>query len=123
MQVPIHLKTPKVLVLQRLKHYMLFSDVIITFGSFSVAFVYALQQSTMSTYLQLATSSYSKHVIGTISVVVSIMTAVALPFGARLADFASRPAALLMAIVFYAWGYIAAAASNDYLCSYCHHHC
>nr|ODN90426.1 hypothetical protein L203_01534 [Cryptococcus depauperatus CBS 7841] len=67
----------------------------------------------MSTYLQLATSSYSKHVIGTISVVVSIMTAVALPFGARLADFASRPAALLMAIVFYAWGYIAAAASND----------
>ncbi|WVO15519.1 hypothetical protein L204_103178 [Cryptococcus depauperatus] len=67
----------------------------------------------MSTYLQLATSSYSKHVIGTISVVVSIMTAVALPFEARLADLASRPAALLMAIVFYAWGYIAAAASND----------
>ncbi|WVQ73777.1 hypothetical protein IAR50_003357 [Cryptococcus sp. DSM 104548] len=85
------------------------------FGSIAiVAFVYALQQSTTSTYLPFATSSYSKHaLIGTIAVVTSIMSAVARPFEARLADLASRPAAMTFAIITYCAGYIAVAASND----------
>ncbi|WVQ81108.1 hypothetical protein IAT38_003230 [Cryptococcus sp. DSM 104549] len=78
------------------------------------SFVFALQGSTTSTYLQFATSAYSKHaVIGTIAVVVSIMSAVARPFEARLADLVSRPFALLLAVFFYCVGYIAVAASSN----------
>ncbi|ODN80959.1 hypothetical protein L202_03072 [Cryptococcus amylolentus CBS 6039] len=85
------------------------------FGSIAVvAFVYALQQSTTSTFLQFATSSFASHsTIGTIAVVTSIMSAVARPFEARLADLASRPTAMTFGIITYCAGYIAVAASNS----------
>lgn len=61
-----------------------------------------------------ATSSLSKHsAITTIAVVLSIMAAVARPSESRHADFGSRPAALLMASVFYCCDFIAVAASKD----------
>lgn len=61
----------------------------------------------------IATSSFSKHsAITTIAVVLSIMAAVARPSESKHADFGSRPAALLMASVFYCCDFIAVAATK-----------
>ncbi|OCF35666.1 hypothetical protein I316_02721 [Kwoniella heveanensis BCC8398] len=79
-----------------------------------IGWIYALQSSTTSTYLQFATSSFNSHaLLGTIGVITSIMTAVMRPFEAKMADLISRPAALSIAVFFYCVGYIAVAASKS----------
>ncbi|KAJ7575104.1 major facilitator superfamily domain-containing protein [Mycena floridula] len=76
-------------------------------------YVYTLSRGTTYVYLSYATSAYSSHaIIGTISVVVGIMSGVAQPFIARLADLSSRPTALAIGIFLYAVGYIVVACSK-----------
>ncbi|KAJ7073237.1 major facilitator superfamily domain-containing protein [Mycena belliarum] len=84
------------------------------YGSLAIlAFVYALSNSTTSTYQIYAASSFASHpLIGTIATVVGIMYAVAPPFIAKVADLSSRPAAMTLSVIFYCIGYIVVAASK-----------
>ncbi|KAJ7475679.1 major facilitator superfamily domain-containing protein, partial [Mycena latifolia] len=97
--------------------YLVFSKgwkIWMLYGSLAIlAFIYALSGSTTYTYESYAASSFESHpLIGTISVVVGIVSAVSPPFIAKIADLSSRPAALTMAVVFYCIGYIVVAAST-----------
>ncbi|KAJ7624500.1 major facilitator superfamily domain-containing protein [Roridomyces roridus] len=84
------------------------------YGSLAViSFVYALSSSTTYTYEAFAASSFESHsLIGAISVATSIIGGVSRPFIAKLADLASRPAALSISVFLYALGYIIVAASK-----------
>ncbi|KAH9926641.1 uncharacterized protein BXZ73DRAFT_102896 [Epithele typhae] len=76
-------------------------------------YVYSLANGTTSTYVQYATSSFSEHtILGTISVATLLVSGLSTPFLAKLADLASRPVALLVALVLFTLGYIIVAASN-----------
>ncbi|KAJ7637628.1 major facilitator superfamily domain-containing protein [Mycena polygramma] len=97
--------------------YLVFSKgwkIWMLYGSLAIiSFVYALSQSTTYTYEAYAASSFESHaLIGTISVVVSIMGGVAKPFIAKVSDLSSRPLALAMSVFLYAIGYIVVAAST-----------
>ncbi|WVQ70460.1 uncharacterized protein L199_008687 [Kwoniella botswanensis] len=79
-----------------------------------LACAYALSSNTTYLYTAFATSAYGEHtVLGTISVITSIMSGVAKPFIAKLADLWSRPVAIAFGVVFYTIGYIVIAASNS----------
>jgi hypothetical protein len=96
-----------------------------------IAFVYSLSAMTTYTYLAFATSSFDTHaLLGTISVIVSIMAGVTQPFIAKVsgylllhrpsqltcskvADLTSRPVAIALSVFFYAIGYIVVAASKS----------
>lgn len=88
--------------------------VLLWFSIGLIAYVYALSQSTTSTYQAFATSAFGKHtIVGTIAVITGIMSAVAQPFIAKLADLLSRPFALAAALVLYTVGYIMVAAAPN----------
>ncbi|KAJ7127159.1 hypothetical protein C8R44DRAFT_874231 [Mycena epipterygia] len=71
-----------------------------------VSFVYALNEN-------YAASSFESHpLIGTISVVVSIIGGVGRPFIAKIADLSSRPVAPAISVFLYSIGYIVVAAST-----------
>ncbi|GFZ47371.1 hypothetical protein JCM24511_05114 [Saitozyma sp. JCM 24511] len=79
-----------------------------------IAFVYSLASMTTYTYLAFATSAFSTHaLLGTISVITSIMASVTQPFIAKVADLTSRPWAIAFSILFYCLGYIVVAASKS----------
>ncbi|KAJ7158890.1 hypothetical protein C8R46DRAFT_1165174 [Mycena filopes] len=97
--------------------YLVFSKgwkIWMLYGSLAIiSFVYALSQSTTYTYETFAASSFESHpLIGTIAVVVSIMSGVAKPFIAKIADLSSRPMALVLSVFLYALGYIIVASST-----------
>ncbi|KAF8914570.1 major facilitator superfamily domain-containing protein [Mucidula mucida] len=76
-------------------------------------YVYTLSSGTTFTYVQYATSSFSKHtILGTISVATAIITGVSKPFIAKLADLTSRPLAISVMVVLYVVGYIVIASSK-----------
>ncbi|KAF9055230.1 MFS general substrate transporter [Hymenopellis radicata] len=76
-------------------------------------YVYTLSSGTTYTYVQYATSSFSKHtILGTISVATAIITGVSKPFIAKLADLTSRPLAISVMVVLYVVGYIVIASST-----------
>ncbi|KAJ7183589.1 major facilitator superfamily domain-containing protein [Mycena filopes] len=97
--------------------YLVFSKgwkIWILYGSLAtISIVYALSQSTTSTYELFAASSFESHsLIATISVVASIAGGVARPFVAKIADIWSRPMALAVSVSMYAVGYIVVASST-----------
>ncbi|WVQ71398.1 hypothetical protein IAR50_000932 [Cryptococcus sp. DSM 104548] len=78
-----------------------------------IANVYSMSEMTTYNYTAFATSSFGEHtVLGTITVITSIMAGVAKPFIAKLADLWSRPLALTVAVFFFTIGYIIIAASK-----------
>ncbi|KAJ7624375.1 hypothetical protein FB45DRAFT_869312 [Roridomyces roridus] len=92
------------------------------YGSLAViSFVYALSSSTtytcksarLTSHEVFAASSFESHsLVGAISVATAIIGGVSRPFIAKLADLASRPAALSISVFLYALGYIIVAASK-----------
>ncbi|KAJ7032462.1 hypothetical protein C8F04DRAFT_1221920 [Mycena alexandri] len=84
------------------------------YGSMAhISFLYALSETTTSTYEVFAASSFKSHsLIGAIAVVVSITSGIAQPFLAKITDFSSRGMALSVAVLVYAVGYIVVASST-----------
>ncbi|KAG7912380.1 hypothetical protein KL905_000528 [Ogataea polymorpha] len=79
-----------------------------------IAWVYALENSTTSSFIPLATSSYNDHSSGlaAVSMSTSIITAVAKPFIAKIADSTSRPFTYIFSLTFFVVGFIIVAASH-----------
>ncbi|OCF37481.1 siderophore-iron transporter Str1 [Kwoniella heveanensis BCC8398] len=78
-----------------------------------ICIAYSLSQMTTYAYAPFATSSFGEHtILGTISVITSIMSGVTKPFIAKCADLFSRPWALTFSVVFYTLGYIIVASSQ-----------
>ncbi|KAJ7712573.1 hypothetical protein B0H16DRAFT_1743974 [Mycena metata] len=77
------------------------------YGSMAlVSFLYALNEV-------FAASAFESHSpIGDIAVVVSIVSGIARPFRAKVADLSSRPMALTLSVLVYAVGYIVVASST-----------
>ncbi|WRT66816.1 uncharacterized protein IL334_003779 [Kwoniella shivajii] len=79
-----------------------------------IACAFALSSNTTYNYVPFATSAFGEHtVLGTIAVITSIMSGVAQPFIAKLADLWSRPFAIAFGVVFYTIGYIVVASSRN----------
>ncbi|XP_006455502.1 hypothetical protein AGABI2DRAFT_187797 [Agaricus bisporus var. bisporus H97] len=78
------------------------------------AYVYSLDGTTTYNYLAFATSSFGHHsLISTIQVAQSIIIAVGKPVIAKFADVRSRGSAYLLALIFYAIGYIVIASAGN----------
>ncbi|KAL7420081.1 hypothetical protein Q5752_005046 [Cryptotrichosporon argae] len=79
-----------------------------------ISIVYSLSAMTTYTYLAFATSSFGEHtILGTITVITSIIAGVAQPFVAKCADIFSRPMAIAVSVALYALGYLLVAASKN----------
>ncbi|KAJ7021655.1 hypothetical protein C8F04DRAFT_1313472 [Mycena alexandri] len=97
--------------------YLVFSKgwkIWMLYGSMAlISFLYALSETTTSTYEVFAASSFESHsLIGAIAVVVSITSGIARPFLAKVALNPSRGMALSVAVLVYAVGYIVVASSS-----------
>ncbi|XWW96834.1 hypothetical protein V2A60_004814 [Cordyceps javanica] len=79
------------------------------------AWAYSLDTSTTSYYSIDASSYYKQHstVLSTLSIATSIIGAVSKPFMAKFSDITSRPYTYLLALAFYAVGYVVAATSRS----------
>ncbi|OAA77921.1 Major facilitator superfamily domain, general substrate transporter [Akanthomyces lecanii RCEF 1005] len=79
------------------------------------AWAYSLDSSTTSYYSIDASSYYKQHstVLSTLSIATSVIGAVSKPFMAKFSDITSRPYTYLLALVFYAVGYVIAATSRS----------
>ncbi|KAG7911782.1 hypothetical protein KL906_001103 [Ogataea polymorpha] len=79
-----------------------------------IAWVYALENSTTSSFIPLATSSYNDHSSGlaAVSMSTSIITAVAKPFIAKIADSTSRPFTYIFTLTFFVVRFTIVAASH-----------
>ncbi|KIW40757.1 uncharacterized protein PV06_07934 [Exophiala oligosperma] len=76
-------------------------------------FAISLDSDTTYVYLQFATSEYSSQpVIGTISIITSIISGVTSPFWAEMANFTTRPTTLLLSTCIYTLGYLVTAVSS-----------
>ncbi|OCF59014.1 siderophore-iron transporter Str1 [Kwoniella mangroviensis CBS 10435] len=79
-----------------------------------ICIAYSLSQMTTYAYAAFATSAFGEHtILGTISVITSIMSGVAKPFIAKCADLFSGPWALAISVLFYTIGYIVVASSQN----------
>ncbi|KAM0754605.1 MFS general substrate transporter [Meredithblackwellia eburnea MCA 4105] len=79
-----------------------------------VCYGFSLQQNTTYTYLAFATSSMGHHsLLGAITTTTTVISGVARPFLAKLADTTSRPNTYLFSLTLYVLGFILLASAKE----------